>query len=76
MSRPARGSDLICEFGCSTLILGLYCGLILKWESKTMFATVYSKSSRWKRRGRCEMYIVFLYLGFNLLNISKTATPE
>ena len=26
--------------------------------------------------GGYEMYIVFLYLGFNLLNISKTAAPD
>lgn len=45
-----------------------------------MFVTVYRKSGRWRRRGgRNEMYIVFvcfLYLGFNLLNISKTAAPD
>lgn len=40
-----------------------------------MFVTVYQKSSRRKRRGGNEMYI-FLYLGFNLLNISKTAALD
>lgn len=38
-----------------------------------MFVTVDQKKKRMKRRGGNEMYIFLLYLGFNLLNISKTA---
>lgn len=81
------GRNQLCE--CTVLPLGLIwrvnnwmfntdvCyGLILRWENITMFGAVYRKSRNCRRGGRYEMYIVFLYLGFNLLNISKTADTD